>query len=30
MYDMKFILGNCYLKNRRQFGHIWPLWPQTQ
>ena len=22
-----FILGNCYLNNRKCFWHIWPRWP---
>ena len=28
----KFILGNCYLNNLKQFWHIWPQcpWPLTQ
>ena len=24
----KFILGNCYLNNLKQFWHIWPRWPK--
>jgi len=23
----KFILGNCYLNNRKWFWNIWPWWP---